>query len=84
MMGYLISSMLKGGYLVRAGKLYHAFKAKRQARAEHRKQIAVLRDLSSVHLRDIGYIRDDILDPGSSGDASDPRNGRAALIEMTF
>jgi len=50
------------GYLFVAGKLWRAFQATRQERALRQKQGEALRDLNSAQLRDIGYIRDEMLE----------------------
>lgn len=79
-----ISTTPTDGYLPVAGKLWRAFQANREERAERQKLGEALRELNSAHLRDIGFFREDILDTGNSRSASNQHSGRAEIIEMTF
>ena len=79
-----ISTTPTDGYLSVAGKLWRASQANREERAERQKLVEAMRELNSAHLRDIGYIREEILDAGNSRSASDQPSVRAKIIEMTF
>ena len=84
MTDYPSSTIPTDGYLAITGKLWRAFQAKRAERAERHKLGKALREFNSAHLRDIGYVREDILDTGNSRSASDQAGCRAGIIKTTF
>ncbi len=84
MTDYPTSTTPTDGYLIIAGKLWRTFQAYREERMERQKLGEALRELNSAHLRDIGYIREDILDAGNSTSASKQCGSRIEILDMTF
>ncbi|MBD3664522.1 hypothetical protein [Sulfitobacter aestuariivivens] len=84
MTDYPMSTSPTDGYFFKVGKLWRAFQANRKKSAERQKLGEPLRNLNSNQLRDIGFVRDEILDNVNSGNTSCPSIGRGNTIDMTF
>ncbi|WP_424832992.1 hypothetical protein [Ruegeria sp.] len=84
MVDYPTSPASADGYRFIAGKLWRTFQAYREERVKRQKLDEALRELNSAHLRDIGYIREGVLDAGNSQSESKQPGSRIEIFDMTF
>lgn len=84
MTDYPMSTSPTDGHFFRVGKLWRAFHANRKQSVERQKLGEALRGLNSNQLRDIGFVRNDILDTDNPGSPPGPSISLGTTINMTF